>query len=329
MDPDHVGNRNFLSRVLENFLQDYIEYLSRVISATLICSVSSVSNNREEHFADFSSDVKTDAEHLRVVLRKIIRGFSVIIEVLFENSFVCCNFFLTDIPKSLGWDDMKLETVTPHFSDHTQASMAVELSEMTKLSTATHLNSFLYDFHLRHLLTYLQLDRISLSLRDVLHSFREIYFQPPPFSRNYAVWRKFSVHLSAISNQTNIRFYRYLCVNSSAYELGSSSSPTMDDPCLFCVLSDIRRDDSRIDMQFAFIALLDSNSVNLAGELSLELFVFRVDPLNHFPYVQPHSIVSFHSTVSHDNLKEHCEIWDVEARYLKNSVCPAVASKLT
>jgi hypothetical protein len=169
--------------------------------------------------------------------------------------------------------------------------------------------------------------QVSISLRHVLYSFRDIYFQPPPFSRNHALWEKFSVHLSAINTDTNIRFFRYLCVNAVTYNLGSSISPAMEDPCLFCVLDEIKEDCG--SKQFAFIALFNSSLLDQHEELNLELFVFRVDQLNRFPYTQPHSVLSFHSTVSHDNLQEHCSNWNTESWFLKKEVAPKVLEKLT
>jgi hypothetical protein len=157
-----MSQNDGFSRIIENFLQDYIEYMESVLSATLICSVSALSS--QEHL-EKSSEVKEmsvsnlsnesssnliSQKLIRVFLRKIIQGFSLIIEVNFHHNFACCNFFLTDIKKIVNSNSKGSSTL------NCTDNIADELAEMTKFSTATHLNSFLYDFHLRLIFLYIK-----------------------------------------------------------------------------------------------------------------------------------------------------------------------------
>lgn len=94
-----------------------------------------------------------------VYLRKQVADSTIILELSFQDAMTCCCFYLVDTTLTSGMFPRK-DFLTRKSDEMRHTASAV--SESTFLSTSIHLKAFLYDFHLRHLYFYLDVNSNNL-----------------------------------------------------------------------------------------------------------------------------------------------------------------------
>jgi hypothetical protein len=108
------------------------------------------------------------------------------------------------------------------------------MQHVIDLANTLHLNSFTYDFHLRHFLTYItdrQVAYPKFNFVDTLSAFSRFYPEPPGFARNHLIHRTLEIPLLAEVEDTN-HFFTYLSRNASRYKLGNMEHRSTP-PCVF------------------------------------------------------------------------------------------------
>lgn len=135
---------------------------------------------------------------VKVVLRKILEGFTSLIHVSFQHVFICVQLSLPNVPRLLessrfsdgsygsfvgGWDESK--RVSNDLLEDPSVNRAV-IKSLATMSSDLHLNSFTYDFHLRHFYSYVLRRRAiypSIDFKSTLSSFTRFWPHPPPATR--------------------------------------------------------------------------------------------------------------------------------------------------
>jgi hypothetical protein len=85
---------------------------------------------------------------------------------------------------------------------------------------SVHLNSFTYDFHIRHFVTYTLNATVpypSFNLHHTLTAFKRVYSTPPTHARDLVVRKRCTMALSS-TVQDNAHFFTYFAQHAKRYE---------------------------------------------------------------------------------------------------------------
>eukprot|EP01083_Nonionella_stella_P289836 986324_1 len=154
---------------------------------------------------------------LRVFLQKRIEDVGVLIELRFQGLFACCNVFSLDF--------LRTEYSAAEQSDDSKlAALRNIAAGIAETADKIHLNSFLYDFHLRHFFSFLTDNDADYPPMDLVASLRALtrfYLSPPKFTRSALVSQSVyipvpfvvGVDMETVWNFVRVKSARYLMCN--------------------------------------------------------------------------------------------------------------------
>eukprot|EP00742_Colponemidia_sp_Colp-10_P011464 GILJ01012740.1.p1 GENE.GILJ01012740.1~~GILJ01012740.1.p1 ORF type:complete len:1910 (+),score=305.17 GILJ01012740.1:792-5732(+) len=169
---------------------------------------------------------------MRVLLSKTVNTSTLLMEIGFKDLFVHCNLYANETTCSnLNSAGSPQSHVPPSYgsspsyaSHHKSVHDSIRLcSEIHRMQTMLHTDSFIYDFHLRHIFMYLALtpapEYPTFDLRDVLAVLDRYYPDPPVFARNTLISSQVSIDLGwldcpSLSAQA---LFEYLCSRAEKY----------------------------------------------------------------------------------------------------------------
>ncbi|EGG14260.1 hypothetical protein DFA_12030 [Cavenderia fasciculata] len=135
-------------KTMEFFLGEYIHYMEKMLqSAKIIITINNdEADTRNEYIA-------TAKRSLRAYLQQTFKGGSLLIKIGFRDLSVTCELFAVLQPTAQG---SNLQTTTKNLSN-----MFAE--EYGRFTHELHLNSFVYDFHIRQIYDFLHNNHIYYS----------------------------------------------------------------------------------------------------------------------------------------------------------------------
>jgi len=195
------------------------------------------------------NSVDGDQENVRTVtpvkvhLFKIVQGFTLLMQLSFEfvrkfggrnalqdNSldiFTCSNISLapfSKLPEHGGFAPSKSSEMLES-SPVEPSTIANVIHEVIGVYNLIHFNSFAYDFHLRHFVSYVMDPSAaypSFNLKHTLSSFQRFYPNPPAHSRNHVIHCYCRLRLHAeIKDQEH--FFGYMTQHARKYGIGNVS----------------------------------------------------------------------------------------------------------
>lgn len=175
---------------------------------------------------------------VKVYLHKDIRGFTLILQICFQDIFTCCNLSLAPTSRHIHTSNRgkkgprtknsgsKLRECTADFIRDEQFNFEV-VKKCIQACDSIHLTSFAYDFHLRHFATYM-LDPMApyptFNLEDSISALVRFFPYPPGHARNQLIQECFMIPLfNKVSDPAD--FFAYLANDASKYGIGKSTRP--------------------------------------------------------------------------------------------------------
>lgn len=137
---------------------------------------------------------------VKVFMSKMMHGFTLLVELQFKDVFCCCNLFLTYfrrvLPKAYRLPEHRLQT-----SDYVQDEQVSRdfVEALAETSNALHVNSFIYDFHLRHFARFLlhaDVDYPCFDLLKALRAFSRFFPRPPGYARNQLLYKRLEMDVN-------------------------------------------------------------------------------------------------------------------------------------
>ncbi|XP_028404501.1 KICSTOR complex protein SZT2-like [Dendronephthya gigantea] len=312
LDQQGVGNRNeqepnvavkedkWHYKLREEFINFYKQFLQQFALVQLTVQPTKVSrkstkptrkkavSERGKLVSDIGGD--TNEKKLHYYLQKTIDGSKdtekyaydggiMLVELAYEGCHFCVKLYVFESSRLLSSDN---------FNQQEKASF---LAECSKVRDLTHLNSFSYDFHLRHVQHFLMEKRPKgfpkgFKLTSMLSNLMNVFIYPPKFSWNHICKGQLSLPLPNLSRET---VYNYIVEHCSRYNLSTVEMNSQDDKEEHVLVSSSQ--DKKQGHVLAFssqdkydVSLLAK--LNLDGEegqLGLKFYVVKTNHREIFP----------------------------------------------
>ncbi|CAG8824308.1 320_t:CDS:1, partial [Racocetra persica] len=260
----------------ETFLQEYSSYLEEIGMQVVIGGKSGV-NLVDDGTSKSSATENVLANSPAVFLLKVLQGGSIMCEVRIQGVFVSVTLYILNqgqhLP-SLGFSDV----------DSDRGNLRIFTEECGRFRKMIHVNSFVYDFHLRYIKRVLESQSQTspaFNVLDVINAFIRRNRQPAHFSRNRIYHDSYDKELGSIPDSlykfiiSAPQRYGFRPINFNGEPIACFTTSICGDQCSLesCDLCSILGNDTpQITLVFT-----SSNQAPTAGTTSLEYFVIVVN----------------------------------------------------
>jgi hypothetical protein len=184
------------------FVKDYTEYVATELKARPVVSPD-------------------DSLPDRMVLMKVVLGYALFIEISFKSVFACCNVYASSFGQADNrpYDSLKAcKTAEERNQVHRMRQLSIDshiirwssklavMHMQSAISSRVHMNSFIYDFHLREYARFLEDEKETyppLNLLEALDFFEVYYPQAPKFASNLLYDRRLPANMQLDINMSD------------------------------------------------------------------------------------------------------------------------------
>ncbi|KAF2077134.1 hypothetical protein CYY_001581 [Polysphondylium violaceum] len=210
--------------VMEGFISEYINYMEKVLHSNKIMITTSdpqSANNtpRDNNFGNNNSTNNNNNKQLKAYLQQNFKGGSLLIKIGFRELSVSCELFAIIQPNAVNRSSQSdSKPLTTLFAE-----------EYGLFTHHLHLNSFVYDFHLRQLVLFLQGKQQQQQQQqqhkqlppqyfiEMMYSMPKYYPKPPAHSFSHIYESTFSLPVPILP----IELFNYVTQNVQAYNISN------------------------------------------------------------------------------------------------------------
>ncbi|CAG8453507.1 6017_t:CDS:10 [Cetraspora pellucida] len=255
----------------ETFLQEYSYYLEEIGMQVVIGGKSGVNLVDDGSKSSATENVLSNSP--AVFLLKVLQGGSIMCEVRIQGVFVSVTLYILNQGQhltSLGFSD----------ADSDRGNLRVFTEECGRFRKMIHVNSFVYDFHLRyikHVLESQSKTSPAFNVLDVINAFIRRNRQPAHFSRNRIYHDSYDKELGSIPDDlykfiiSSPQRYGFRAITFNGEPIACFTTSICGDQCTLesCDLCSVFGNETpQITLVFT-----SSNQASTAGTTSLEYFV--------------------------------------------------------
>ncbi|CAG8576020.1 1189_t:CDS:10 [Gigaspora margarita] len=257
----------------ETFLQEYSYYLEEIGMQVVIGGKSGV-NLVDDGISKSSVTENVLANSPAVFLLKVLQGGSIMCEVRIQGVFVSVTLYILNQGQgltSLGFSD----------TDNDRGSLRIFTEECGRFRKMIHVNSFVYDFHLRYINHVLESQSKTspafFNVLDVIRAFIRHNSRPAHFSCNRIYHDSYDKELGSIPDDL-FKFmisapqrYGFRAINFNDEPIACFATSICGDQCSLesCDICSILKNEA---LQITLV-FTSSNQTSIAGTTSLEYFV--------------------------------------------------------
>ncbi|KAG0039247.1 hypothetical protein BGZ82_009093 [Podila clonocystis] len=231
-DEDPVAK--WYSALAETFMREYSRYLATVGMQLLMygnskydkpVEPSTQSGEQLSFMSRFTVSQNLSVPSPAAFLFKSLQGGSIMCEVRLQGMFVCVTLYTLN--RRYG----KVKVAAPGFAtaEANKQSLRVFTEQCARFKDKIHVNSFVYDFHLRYihriLMESAKVDQgstgstlpFSFDLMDVMHQFLQYHSRPAAYSRNRVYRGVYRSNITPGENELPGRLFEYVIKNPQRY----------------------------------------------------------------------------------------------------------------
>ncbi|KAI9145638.1 hypothetical protein BKA69DRAFT_1048792 [Paraphysoderma sedebokerense] len=287
---------SFYQKLVSTFMSEYIAYLKSLGMNVILSGKSNI--NLEKPHASLPTAtprfVISDDLSLEtgiVYLQKSFQGGVLLVEFSVGGMFACVNLYTVN----RRYGRYRIRQPSPGFNtpDYSRQSFKLFTEECAKFKNLIHVNSFVYDFHLRYFQEILDdiSDSPPLNLLDTIKAFIRYNPTVAKFARSRIHHGTFTVAQNEITNDLlpyilkNPSRYGFTALNQEGYSacFVSSISPRFESDYFF---SEFEHNST----QFRFSLIIfppntTESGTPSPGVLKLQYFLLAVNQQNGTPYL--------------------------------------------
>lgn len=222
------------SALAETFMREYSRYLATVGMQLLMygnskydkpVEPSSQSGEQLSFMSRFTVSQNLSVPSPAAFLFKSLQGGSIMCEVRLQGMFVCVTLYTLN--RRYG----KVKVAAPGFAtaEANKQSLRVFTEQCARFKDKIHVNSFVYDFHLRYIHRILMESAkvgqesadstlpFSFDLMDVMHQFLQYHSRPAAYSRNRVYRGVYRSNIVPGENELPGHLFEYVIKNPQRY----------------------------------------------------------------------------------------------------------------
>lgn len=222
------------SALAETFMREYSRYLATVGMQLLMygnskydkpVEPSSQSGEQLSFMSRFTVSQNLSVPSPAAFLFKSLQGGSIMCEVRLQGMFVCVTLYTLN--RRYG----KVKVAAPGFAtaEANKQSLRVFTEQCARFKDKIHVNSFVYDFHLRYIHRILMESAkvgqgsagstlpFSFDLMDVMHQFLQYHSRPAAYSRNRVYRGVYRSNIAPGENELPGHLFEYVIKNPQRY----------------------------------------------------------------------------------------------------------------
>jgi len=223
------------SSLAETFMREYSQYLATVGMQLLMYGnskfdkpVESVHSDELSFMSQFTVSKSLSVASPAAFLFKSLQGGSIMCEVRLQGMFVCVTLYTLN--RRYG----RVKVAAPGFAtaEANKHSLRVYTEQCARFKDRIHVNSFVYDFHLRYIHRILMESSklstgvdsqiptslpFSFDLLDVLHQFLQYHSRPAAYSRNRVYRGVYHTALAPGEGELPGHLFDYVIKNPQRY----------------------------------------------------------------------------------------------------------------
>ncbi|KAF9390999.1 KICSTOR complex protein szt2 [Podila verticillata] len=222
------------SALAETFMREYSRYLATVGMQLLMygnskydkpVEPSSQSGEQLSFMSQFTVSQNLSVPSPAAFLFKSLQGGSIMCEVRLQGMFVCVTLYTLN--RRYG----KVKVAAPGFAtaEANKQSLRVFTEQCARFKDKIHVNSFVYDFHLRYIHRILMESAkvgqesagstlpFSFDLMDVMHQFLQYHSRPAAYSRNRVYRGVYRSNIAPGENELPGHLFEYVIRNPQRY----------------------------------------------------------------------------------------------------------------
>lgn len=214
---DKKNTLEWYSLLAQTFMKEYSSYLETIGMQTVVFGANDLNlvedMENTPYISRFKISEDTFVDCPAVFLLKLMQGGSIMCDVRIQGTFVCVTLYT--LHKRYG----RLRAVPPptiEKEEWIRQNFKLFTEECGKFKQHIHVNSFVYDFHLRyiqHTLDSHQSAPLSLNLLQVIQAFVQSHASPASYSRNRIYQDKYIVNSESIPEG----LFNYIMTNPEKY----------------------------------------------------------------------------------------------------------------
>ncbi|KAF9300037.1 KICSTOR complex protein szt2 [Mortierella antarctica] len=222
------------SALAETFMREYSRYLATVGMQLLMygnskydkpVEPSTQSGEQLSFMSRFTVSQNLSVPSPAAFLFKSLQGGSIMCEVRLQGMFVCVTLYTLN--RRYG----KVKVAAPGFAtaEANKQSLRVFTEQCARFKDKIHVNSFVYDFHLRYIHRILMDSAkvgqgstgltlpFSFDLMDVMHQFLQYHSRPAAYSRNRVYRGVYRSNIAPGENELPGHLFEYVIKNPQRY----------------------------------------------------------------------------------------------------------------
>jgi hypothetical protein len=251
--------------MVETFLQEYSSNLEKLGMQVVMGGKSGLMLVDDGDKVFYTSRFSAP-DSPAVFLLKELKGGSIMCEIRIQEIFVCVTLYTLNHGRRL--------TTAPGVAEIDRYNLRVFTEECGRFKKMIHVNSFVYDFHLKyikHVLESLE-NSPSFNVLEVLRAFIRRHSQPAYFAAHRIYHDTFYKELPTIPND----LFEYIIKNPLRYGFRSTYYDGKPISC-FATLNDTPQNQIAHDNETTYSTLIFTEGnqfdISVPGKISLEYFV--------------------------------------------------------
>jgi hypothetical protein len=303
--------------LLDRFLLDYEKYLE----SYGVHQLNTLGQSATENAAVTSTE---NIKYPKVYMQRVFRGGLLLVVLGFRDFFVTCDlYFMHSLRTSAaGLYNLYLELETstlPHASGAKEVSLITQQTELilnpkklyrqlkmfsdecNKLKDHLHMNSFVYDYHLRQIQHFLlaapsKAPYPPLELVHMLQSLVRYHHAPPKYARNQILQHSFAIDLQELTVLSPLELFSFVADRAELYGVAnlhehgikpaiyfSATTPALV-PHYMTLTAQLNNDEHPfIYTVIAFVVPPPASDDKKRKQICLDVFIIRTNTNTIFP----------------------------------------------